>query len=280
MANIEHLSGKPNNIRLVDPLTIIRRLIAKAVLDQALKLEIIDNGQNLPKADQTTAQGQGILLVWNHPSKRDGLAIGQGIVVGSPVLRRREMCYPIAWHQNELPVRIAAWLLDVRLQPLVTTHTRRLEEFTHLPLGEGSAQFLQAAAYSLQTGGITSVSFQDERQNNIYAPGGPVIGTLLRKLNREQIEDFSILLVGIAIKGKGCYDLREAGGYNSSHVYQLITVGYFDSPKHLLNHPEINGKFRNIDPFIRNQFALKLRSYTPDTYTTEPDKSMSRTLEK
>lgn len=246
------------------------RKITECVLHPLLNYKIEDGYGGMARADNLLSSGYGLILGFNHFSKRDAPIYGEfslQYAKNHPV----PLVLPIAYHQYEDYKRILEALAKVtygQLYPIVIDDTVEIPHYEHLSLNQGMERYIPAAVDALQQGGIVALSLQGGRKSSLGEPV-PALSTLMVKLFQHGVKDYAVQCIGISPKKDVEQDAWDAlAGWNLTMPY-VVKVGQ------TFTYPEITQTldlrrprdFRKVDEWGYNN----LRYLVQPSYLEQPD---------
>jgi hypothetical protein len=224
---------------------------------------LIDQQNNLSRAEAMLNQGKGLVVVINHFSERDSVEILMNFLFKTSVFQDKPIVAPIAYHQYmRAYVRWAATTFDINLCPLVTEDTIKREEYKNLEINKGMPEYIDAGLSVLKKGGILLVAPQGGRRPRLIPvqsdsaipiePNPPTIGTFMANAARNEFDNYGFLFVGLGINETFDYSSPDAGGLNIGKEY-VLRVGDVISAQELLLRAD--GKRKQIDPIVYQELA-------------------------
>lgn len=237
-------------------MSALRRRLAATLLAPLLPARIVGGMENLARAEALVGEGQGLLVLMNHFSKRDGLQVLR-LLFSRPLLRQRPVLVPVASHLAGPPVRTMARLFAVNLALMTTpaaVATLGLDPAT----GEAALAYARRAINTLAGGGLVLLAPQAGRQPTLGEPQMRVTSLLLAQARRQRATNFALLFVGLGLPGTDDYALAAVGDLNLGRPY-LVHVGPTFTYEEAL---AAAGSLRRLDPWV---FA-QLRSLVPEGY--------------
>lgn len=280
------------------------RKVLSRILAPVLRREMIhteDNG--LERAREAARNGAGTIIVWNHPTERDGFQIAKSIVLDTPELASRISVFPVSQHQDRFPL---GWLQENAgfLYPFITTdrtfnkvrhdndngqvHLLRdidgnLQIFRddgtqYLRATDGLREYINMSQDALSKGGSVSISFQGGRADHLDLNVDEArIGIFLQAMKSRGVKNIGLLLVGIGERGRVDYDLDDPALRPFKKF--TVTVGPYFTLGELSNQAEIAvgddnrlTHARKIDKFIRQKFV----ELVPTEYLSPPNRLTKR----
>lgn len=230
------------------------RKFASEALDVLMPntIEVIGNG--LSKAERLLDEKWGLVVLYNHFSKRDSLQVIKDVLFASPTMRKRPVFSPIAYHQfvdNKRLLDLVSCLTDVRLQTIVVQDTIDIQASNGLDKGEGLTQYIRKSADVLGNSGIVPLPLQPGRRQSLRETQERTVEFLVRSLTRREVTRVAFLLVGVGIQEKERYEKDVTAGYNFGRMYET-KIG----PVYTLEEAEmLSGKEGlTIDGWMTKQF--------------------------
>lgn len=223
---------------------------------------INDKNQLLQKVRTASKKGDGLVIVYTHFSLRDAMEVNRSIIFKDPVLKKREVINPLAYHQNNLLMYLIGKFYHGTVAPIVNNSTLSKKGYEHLPKGKGLTEFIALSTKVLEKGGVITLAVNASRKEKLDMrdPLKP-IGYLIASLQAKGIRNYGFLLVGFTAKNAKNYSKKEVGGMNIGKTYIINLANYY-SLEELLNQSEVSAKVGNVDKFIR----LEIAKVTPKEY--------------
>lgn len=240
------------------------RTLLDVFLRPLLPRVILDKNQSLPKVHEAGRRGRGLVIVFTHFSLRDALEVSRTIIFTDPVLRKREVVNPLAYHQYSKFIELVGRFYHATLAPIVNNSTLAKKGYEHLPKGKGLKEFVTLSSNVLAKGGVVSLAVNATRSEklDIEDPQKPV-GYLIASLQARGFKNYGFLLVSFAVKNARSYKKKDVGGFNIGQTYIMKLANYY-SVEDLLSQPEVKGKVANVDRFVRNELAkVSPKEYLP-----------------
>jgi hypothetical protein len=244
------------NVHQIPLVSLIARLITYYFLLPFFPLIIDDKKKILPKIDREVGkEGKGLIVIYTHFSYRDGIDLVRHLVIKNPILQRKELTQPLAFHQRNKIVKLLTDFYRTKLYPIVNNDTLARRGFEHMRKGEGMDKFISASTQEIKRGGIVMIATNAGRRekldiNDTQKP----LGYLMLRLQQKKIDNYGILIVCLTIKGAKSYKKKDVGGVNIGKTYILTPAAYYH-PDELLAKKEVGGKISNVDIFVRRDIA-------------------------
>lgn len=225
--------------------------VAGLILPAAVRYQ-----ERLGEAAALVDAGNGLLVLMNHFSQRDGLQVLR-LLYGQPLLRTRSTLTPVASHLITPLVRSLADLFTVELAPITSpeaVETLGLDPAT----GQNPLDYARAAVRLLGEGGIVLLAPQAGRRPCLEAPEMRPVSLLLAQARRRRVTDLILLPVGLGIPREMDYSLENTGGLNLLRRY-VVSVG---RPTMLEEAVTAAGGWRQMDRWALDQ----LGELVPEAY--------------
>ena len=236
----------------IDPLAKTLRSTARTLLSPALRSEHRPNSHSLARAEILLEQGYGLIVAFNHFSKRDPFQVLKEMFSNKTILGK-QIVSPIALHQsNESLIKIAA-SHGIRMHDIVTQDTLDTGKNRGLEKGEGLIEFTQDALDCLASGGIVMIPPQEGRRVALGPPERRTINTLLAQAKRRKIENIAVMTLGLGFANSSDYSKR---GFNSFRQY-TVGIGHTFKMEELLAAAGGSGK---VDDFLYQELAINVPS--------------------
>ena len=237
-------------------MSALRRGLAATLLAPLLPARLVGGMEHLAHAEALVGEGQGLLVLMNHFSKRDGLQVLR-LLFSRPLLRQRSVLVPAASHLAGPPVRTMARLFAVNLA-LMTTPAAVTSLGLDPATGEDALAYARRAINTLAAGGIVLLAPQAGRQPTWGEPQMRVTSHLRAPARRQRVTNFALLFVGLGLPGAGDYSLARVGDLNLGRPYQIHVGPTFTYEEALA----AAGSLRRLDPWVFEQ----LRQLVPEGY--------------
>ncbi len=236
-------------------LQILRRLGRAALHAPLLREKTLHAAPDgLTRAEQLNKKGHGMLILINHPSRRDPVQ-AMGSIVNSDQFKNRFITGPIAAHQTMHGVVLkTAKILGVSLHEVVTQKTIESGKNNGHGLGFGSISYIKGATKMLEKGGIAIMAPQGTREPVLEYQGQDSVDQLLRLAGRKN-PNIAIHFMAFGYKGRWGikplenYETRK--GLNPFRRYDTI-----HGPTYTLEEAkQIAKKCQNMDEWAFTELA-------------------------
>lgn len=189
---------------------LIRRMILEPPVWLAADYKLIDENHHFREVVDTLAGGTGVLIGFNHPTKRDilvyvdyALALANRVAIKTGFKRNIEMTGPGAWHQvknnkYEKPLKIAEKVFQGTIWPIVIDDTIILPEYEDLPLNKGWFDYLKNLVRVIQVGGIGVFSLQGGRKTSMEQ-NTRALSSAISVLSHNEVTNIAVHFVGISL---------------------------------------------------------------------------------
>lgn len=213
----------PPQEQLIKPDIIdgVSRGIADKLIQYIYKTEVIGDQTGLNRAMELIHDGYGIVLMYNHFSKYEGMVL-TGQLLRNPEFRKYPSVFPIGLHQYEdqkFRVNLVAALSRGNLVPIVTPDTIADEKYLNqgVTLGDGTPLYFRLAAESLSVGGTVGAAPQGKRDRWLDVSSiPPAIGAIMVRALHKKTDKIAFLAVGMDLK-----DIPHPADYNDYHDIKL-----------------------------------------------------------
>jgi hypothetical protein len=150
----------------------VGRLLERELFDSVFQNIVIDEAHILEEVKESTQRGEGLIILFNHPSSRDPIALFQGVIF-QPGFIDKQITSPMAYHQFGKTMRVLSRVGSFPVYPIVTSdaeaHLRDRgilfsEEYKQTLMEE----YLRHAIEVLSYGGIVPLAPQAGRRKRLY----------------------------------------------------------------------------------------------------------------
>lgn len=189
-------------------------------------------GKNrLGRTEDLLKEGYGLVVLFNHFSLRDPFQILKDIIINNPLMREKEIIFPITEHQYKkykLLFKPLSGLLKMKLYPIANPGTLKVLALKNNPEKYSKTvsrqrllliEYMNSAVEVLKKGGIVPMAPQGERKNSLEMPQDsektkkPIAATatLIANLNKNGIEKVAFLIIGVGIENITDYGAKVKG---------------------------------------------------------------------
>jgi hypothetical protein len=195
-----------------------RRILG--IYDKLVKHEYEIDPEGEAKAEGMINNGQGMMIVANHPTKMDGPE-ETAYAWRNRLMVEREISAPVALHQYPL-----AWALnflcktEMNLDPVLTEHTAKILPILKKYVGWGNDKYVANGIRVLKAGGIMPFFPQAGRTPHIGDKKTIALEYFFRKTTKQELDDFGLITMGISVLGMAP---EKAKGLNFGHTYLIKT---------------------------------------------------------
>lgn len=209
-----------NRAGLAWPQTFLRRAVSRS-LEPIWPHTTEHQGNGLVRAQELLAEGCGIVVLINHFSLRDAQEVLKDIIFSQPVFRERFMTAPIAAHQSNVFLGLAASAFGVNVYPVVNEHSIRNGHAPASRKGEGVLQYLSEAAENLARGGVVLLAPQAGREPSLHPIRTRTVEFFSKQMQRRHVANIGYLLVGLGIVGETDYAAQRVRGHNLGKTFAV-----------------------------------------------------------
>lgn len=217
--------------------------------------------EGLARAEELNGEGYGVLVLINHPSRRDPVQ-AMGSIASSPQFEDKRITGPIAAHQTMHGiVPKVAEILGVSLHEVVTQSTIDKGKNDGHELGFGSIAYVKDATRTLRDGGIAVMAPQGTREPTLEYNGQESVQGLLRMAGHKN-PNIAVHFMAFGYKGRWGInqldDYSKRKGLNPFRRYDAI-----HGPTYTLEEAkQMAAKHQNLDAWA---FA-ELSKIVPPSY--------------
>ena len=237
---------------------VAQRKSAERFLSVVLPTRISDEYDSLPQAHEWVLSGNGLLIISNHFSLRDGPQVFAAIPAKDDVMRQRTWTSPVAQHQYPITRLIDSALhTHLQIRPVVTPDAHR--KHPEMRLGQGLREYVMTATETLHDGGILVLFPQAERQPHLGTADENTMSMslLINRTTKSEVNDFFVLPIGFGIQG--IEDYSKVHGANIGKTFD-VSIGRLWAKSEMINDATNSGI--SLDAWAFS----KLRQLVPDAY--------------
>ena len=227
------------------------RKLAVLVLSPFLRAEVTDEHRSFDKAKKILKEGNGLIVVINHFSKKDPFQAIREIFCHR-VTDSKKLIAPIAYHMDHEVLHYLAPALDVTRKLIVTRNTVDEGKNNGLELNCGKKEYYADSIKLLRKGGIILLAPQATRMPNLGQPHNRAAGGILKFAQESEFTNFAFLFMGIGIKGIDDYSTEKIRGFNLSKKY-TVNIGSCLTSTEILK--KAGGNFRNVEAVIYEELG-------------------------
>jgi hypothetical protein len=227
------------------------RKFAVLTLSPFLRAEMTDKFHSFDKAKKILKEGNGLIVVINHFSKKDPFQAIREIFYHR-VTDSKKLIAPIAYHMDHKVLHYLAPALDVTRKVIVTRNTLDEGKNNGLELNFGKKEYYADTIKLLRKGGIILLAPQATRMPNLGQPHNRAAGGILKFAQESEFTNFAFLFMGIGIKGIDDYSTGKIRGLNLLKRY-TVNIGPCLTSKEILE--KAGGDFRNVDGIIYEELG-------------------------
>lgn len=250
------------------------RKLAVVTLLLVSRHEMTDSGHSIDKAKENLRRGYGLVIVANHRTKKEPPQIMNEIFLHR-VMDSKKIIAPIAYHMDEDWYHWLGKLLGFKVFPIVTKNTIKIKEEDNdrklnlndgkteysgepkLELNDGMKEYVYESIKSLKKGEIVILFPQGTRMPHLGQPDNLAIRTLMKRAEKEGLENYAFLFIGFGIKGVDDYSGEKIKGLNLSKKY-IVNIGACLTRKELME--KAGGNIGAVDKAAYEE----LRKVVPD----------------
>jgi len=219
---------------------------------------------SLARSEQLLREGNGLVVVINHFSKRDPVNALSALMRLSPEFKNRRVLAPIAHHQHTPMRESFTQALGVDLRPIVNHDTVAKGRQGKLRRGHGLRQYLDDGIDLLSQGGILLIAPQGGRRASLQERDEGSMDLMVRRLAQQDVANVAFMFVGLGIAGEQDYNQDRVGKYNVGKLYKIV-VGP------TISLPEISEKTAAADISVDELVYQQLGLLVPEAYRGTPE---------
>jgi hypothetical protein len=237
---------------------VAQRKSAERLLRILLPTRISDEHGSLPCAHEWVKSGNGLVIISNHFSLRDGPQVFSAIPAKDDIMRQRTWTSPVAQHQYPI-TRFIDMVLHTHLQirPVVTPDAHR--KHPEMRLGQGLREYVLTATETLKSGGILVLFPQAERQPTLGTvdESATSMSLLINRTTKTDVDNYFVLPIGFGISG--VEDYSQVRGANIGKTYD-VSIGRLWAKNEMVSDAARSGI--SLDAWAFGQ----LRQLVPNAY--------------